>query len=88
MSFVCLQLEMQIRTNTLVLQVREEHWVDIVQHTDSLVGLADGMEQANTSFLTHYTTLNCPVDSRVQDPRVRHHGLNSPLQSMWVTVHF
>ena len=55
---------MQMRANTLVLQVREEHRVGIIQHADSLVHLADGMKQINTSFLTHMPLSIVPLIQR------------------------
>ena len=84
-SQVCLQLEIQMRTNTLVFQLREEHRIGIVQHTDALVGLTDDMEQIK-HLLSRALRDSQLSHSRVQDTRVSHQGLNSPSQPSWVIV--
>lgn len=80
-----LQLEIQMRTNTLVLQLREEHRIGIAEHTDALVDLADGIEQIK-HLLSRAPRHSQLSHSRVQDARVNHQGLNPPLQPTWVMV--
>jgi hypothetical protein len=76
----CLQLEMQMRTNALVMQVREEHRVSIVRHTDALVGLADDIEHVK-DLLSRALRHSQLYHSSMQDARVSSQGSDSPLQS-------
>jgi len=76
---------MQMRTNFLVMQVREEHQVSIVQHTEALVGLADDIEHVK-NLLSRALRHSQLSRSSVQDARFSYQGPDSPLQSTGVTV--
>ena len=84
-SHACLQLEIQMRTNTLVLQVREEHRTGILKHTDALVGLADDMEDIK-HLLSRALDPSRLSHSLLQRTHVCHHGSSLPLQSTGITV--
>ena len=84
-SDVCFQLEIQMRTNTLILQLREEHRIGVAQHTDALVDLVDGMEQIK-HLLSRAPRHSQLSHSRVQGARLSHQGLNFPPQPTWVMV--
>ena len=84
-SYLYLQLEIQMRTNTLVLRLREEYRIGVAQHTDALVDLVDGMEQIK-HLLSRAPRHSQLSHSRVQGARVSHQGLNFPLQPTWAMV--